>query len=247
MHAHILSYPTPQVGFIYYLINRLIKLRYHRPPMTEPIHSTEPRQRLLQAALKCFALHGYEKTSTRLIAEEAQANVAAIRYYFGDKAGIYRAAFIEPMGQPQDDIELFDSEKLTLEQALQGLYSGFIEPLKQGELAQLCTKLHMREMVEPTGLWQQEIDHGITPYHMALVKVLCRHLGITKEDDDVHRLALCIVAQAVFLYMGRDVLLAVRPRLMASPAALDVMGQRLTQYALALVQAEQKRRKKEGK
>jgi TetR/AcrR family transcriptional regulator, regulator of cefoperazone and chloramphenicol sensitivity len=208
---------------------------------------SESRQCLLHAALRCFAEHGFVKTTTRMIADAARANVAAIRYYFGDKAGIYRAAFIEPMGQPQDDIALFDDPKLTLEQALQGLYSGFIEPLKQGELVQLCTKLHMREMVEPTGLWQQEIDHGIAPYHRALVTVLCRHLGITQEDDDVHRLALCIVAQAVFLYMGREVLQAVRPRLVDSPAALDVMGQRLTQYALALVQAEQQRRQIEGK
>jgi TetR/AcrR family transcriptional regulator, regulator of cefoperazone and chloramphenicol sensitivity len=209
--------------------------------------NTDSRQRLLDAALRCFAAHGFEKTSTRMIADAAQANVAAIRYYFGDKAGIYRAAFTEPMGQPQDDIALFDDPKLTLEQALQGLYSGFIEPLKQGELVQLCTKLHMREMVEPTGLWQQEIDHGITPYHQALVKVLCRHLEITKEDDDVHRLAICIVAQAVFLYMGREVLQAVRPRLVSSPAALDVMGQRLVHYAQAMVQAEIKRRQLEGK
>jgi TetR/AcrR family transcriptional regulator, regulator of cefoperazone and chloramphenicol sensitivity len=202
----------------------------------------DSRQRLLQAALRCFAEHGFEKTSTRMIAEAAQANVAAIRYYFGDKAGIYRAAFVEPMGQPQDDISLFDDPRLSLEEALQGLYSGFIEPLKQGELVQLCTKLHMREMVEPTGLWQQEIDHGIAPYHRALVKVLSRHLGITKEDDDVHRLALCIVAQAVFLYLGRDVMQAVRPRLANNPAALDIMGNRLTEYALALVKAEQQRR-----
>ncbi len=203
---------------------------------------SESRQRLLHAALRCFAEHGFEKTSTRMIADAAQANVAAIRYYFGDKAGIYRAAFMEPMGQPQDDIELFDSPSMSLAQALQGLYGGFIEPLKQGEHVQLCTKLHMREMVEPTGLWQQEIDHGIMPYHKALVQVLCRHLGITQEDDDVHRLALCIVAQAVFLYMGREVLQAVRPSLMSNSQALDVMHERLVDYALALVQAEQQRR-----
>ncbi len=214
------------------------------PTHAEP---SDSRQCLLHAALRCFAEHGFVKTTTRMIADAAKANVASIRYYFGDKAGIYRAAFIEPMGQPQDDIELFDSPALSLEQALQGLYSGFIEPLKRGELVQLCTKLHMREMVEPTGLWQQEIDHGIAPYHQALVKVLCRHLDITKEDDDVHRLAICIVAQAVFLYMGREVLQTVRPRLVDSPAALDVMGERLVQYALALVQAEQQRRNTEGK
>jgi hypothetical protein len=35
--------------------------------------------------------------------------------------------------------------------------------------------------------------------------------------------------------------------LVQSPAALDVMGQRLTQFALAMVQAEQQRRQMEGK
>ena len=110
---------------------------------SESVLST-PRQCLLHAALRCFAEHGYAKASTRMIAEAAQANIASIKYYFGDKAGIYRAAFTEPMGQPQDDIKLFDSPELSLEQALQGLYSGFIEPLKMGELVQLCTKLHMR-------------------------------------------------------------------------------------------------------
>jgi TetR/AcrR family transcriptional regulator, regulator of cefoperazone and chloramphenicol sensitivity len=178
-----------------------------------------------------------------MIAEAAEANIAAIRYYFGDKAGIYRAAYMEPMGKPQDDIPLFNNPHLSLQQALQGLYSGFIEPLKMGELAQLCMKLHMREMVEPTGMWQHEIDTGITPYMQALVQVLCKHLKL-QEDDDVYRLALCIVSQAVFLHMGRDVLQAVRPVLLSSPEALDVMGERLVEYALALVQAEQQRREK---
>jgi TetR/AcrR family transcriptional regulator, regulator of cefoperazone and chloramphenicol sensitivity len=207
----------------------------------------ESRRKLLHAALRCFAEHGYAKTSTRMIAEAAEANVAAIRYYFGDKAGIYRAAFVEPMGQPQDDIALFDDPKFTLKQALEGLFSGFIEPLKQGELVQLCTKLHMREMVEPTGLWQHEIDHGIAPYQRALTKVLCRHLAVTRADDDVHRLAFSIVAQGVFLYMARDVFMAIRPGLINSAHGLDVMGERFTDFGLAMVQAERQRRMKEGK
>jgi AcrR family transcriptional regulator len=209
------------------------------PSISEP---SESRQRLLIAALRCFAEHGYAKTSTRVIAEAAQANVAAIRYYFGDKAGIYRAAFIEPMGKPQDDIKLFDDPALSLEVALQGLYSGFTEPLKMGELAQLCTKLHMREMVEPTGLWQEEIAQGITPYLHALVTVLCRHLNVAQPDDDVFRLAFCVVSQAVFLHVGRDVMLAVRPNVISSSAQLDVISERLVLFALAMIEAEQKRR-----
>ncbi len=207
----------------------------------------DSRQRLLHAALRCFAQHGFEKTSTRMIAEAAGANVAAIRYYFGDKAGLYRAAFEEPFGKPQDDIALFADPALSLEQALHGLYGGFVEPLKQGETAMMCTKLHMREMIEPTGLWQEEIAQGIKPYHDALVAVLCRHLGITEADDDVHRLGFCIVAQAVYMFVGRDVMLAVRPALIQSPQALERMRETLTQNAIALVQEEKRRRAGRGR
>ena len=46
------------------------------------------RERLMLAALKLFAQQGYAKTSVRAIAAEANANVAAISYYFGDKAAL---------------------------------------------------------------------------------------------------------------------------------------------------------------
>ena len=67
------------------------------------------RERLLMAGLRLFALQGYSKTSTRELAEAAQANVAAISYYFRDKAGLYRAVFFEPMGgTPDVGIARFD-------------------------------------------------------------------------------------------------------------------------------------------
>jgi AcrR family transcriptional regulator len=200
------------------------------------------RQKLLHTAVKLFAENGYGSTSIRQIAAAAHMNVAAIAYYFGDKEGLYRAAFTEPMGQPQDDIPLFADPAMPLAQALRGLYGGFVEPLKQGELVQLCTRLHMREMVEPTGLWKEEIDNGIRPYQAALVQVLCSHLGLAQADDDIHRLAFAIVSQGVFLCVGRDVIQALRPELSASPQALDTWADRMVDNALAMVSAEAQRR-----
>ncbi len=215
-------------------------------PVSEPtrIHGEESRERLLHAAVACFAENGYSKTSTRAIALQAGVNIAAISYYFGDKAGLYRAAFTEPMGSPQDDIPLFEGQQLSIQEALGGLYSGFIEPLKQGEIARQCIRLHMREMVEPTDMWQHEVDHGIKPYHAALVKVLARHLGVARPDQDIHRLAQAIVALGVYMYVGRDVMEQIAPAMVASAKALDVTRERLVMFALAMVQAEQDRRKK---
>ena len=47
------------------------------------------RARLLKAALDCFLADEYHKVTTRLIAEKAEANIAMIRYYFGNKEGLY--------------------------------------------------------------------------------------------------------------------------------------------------------------
>ena len=202
----------------------------------------EPRQRLLTAAVQCFAEHGYAKTSTRSIAELAGANISAISYYFGDKAGLYRAAFTEPMGTPKDDIPLFDGPQLSIDEALRGLYSGFIEPLKQNKLVQQCIRLHMREMVEPTGLWQEEVQQGVMPYHAALVKVLTRHYQLRTPDDDIDRLVMAIVALGVHMYVGRDIALQLHPHLVTTAKALDVMADRLVMYARAMVDAEGTRR-----
>lgn len=206
----------------------------------------ESRQRLLHAALALFAEKGFAKTSTREIAQAAGANIAAISYYFGDKAGLYRAAFFEPMngvgGSPSDAIPLFDQSHFTLQESLRGLLESFVAPLKQDELAQQCVRLHFREMIEPTGVWAEQIDSGIKPAHAALVAVLCRHLGLRRADDDVHRLAFAIVGLALQLFINRDVMQAIRPGLIASPRAIDLYVERLTVYAEAMVGAEQVRR-----
>jgi AcrR family transcriptional regulator len=202
----------------------------------------ESRERLLQAALRLFAEKGFAKTSTREIALAAQTNIAAISYYFGDKAGLYRAVLTDPTGSATGDAALIDHADLSLHQSLRGLLAGFTEPLKQGELAQHCMRLHFREMLEPTGLWDQKIDATIRPAHEALLRVLCRHLGLSHADDDLQRLAFTIVGLGVHLFVGHDVMLAIAPGLAGTPQAVDRYTERLVDYALAMVHGEALRR-----
>lgn len=196
------------------------------------------------AGLRLFAQQGFAKTSTRELAEAAGVNVAGISYYFGDKAGLYRAVFFEPMGgSPDDDVARLSGIGLTLEEGLRHFYASFLEPLKQGDVARQCMKLHFREMLEPTGLWDEELAHGIKPIHDALVAMLQRHLGLPQPDPDLLRLAVCLAGLGVHMHVGRDVTDAVAPGLTDSPAALDLWQDRLVMFGLAMVRAEQLRRK----
>jgi AcrR family transcriptional regulator len=202
----------------------------------------EAREHLLRTALRLFAERGFAKTSTREIAQAAGVNIAAISYYFGDKAGLYRAVFTEPMGSAKDDIALYDQPGFTLRQSLQGFVASFLNPMKQGEFIQQCTRLHFREMLEPTGVWAEELDQGIKPAHAALVAVLGRHLGVTRPDDDLHRLAFSITGLALQMYVTRDVIESVRPQLLATPKAIDLWAARLVDFSEAMVAVELARR-----
>jgi AcrR family transcriptional regulator len=207
----------------------------------------QSRERLLQAAMRLFGEQGFSKTSTREIAQAAGANVAAISYYFGDKAGLYQACFTAICKPIDDNIALFDQPHFTLRQSLHGYYQQMIAPLLAGADADVLLRLFYREMLEPTGIWQREIETNIKPEHMALVGVLCRHLGLSQPNDSVHRLGYAIAAMCVQMLIARDVVAHITPHMMASPEAIDAWARHLVVYAEALVEAEKNQLLQQGK
>ncbi|HEY8096384.1 MAG TPA: TetR/AcrR family transcriptional regulator [Methylobacter sp.] len=81
-----------------------------------PEFTADPiRERLLKAALDSFLSDDYHKVTTRLIAEKADANISMIRYYFGNKEGLYEEMIRDTMnpllnvldGQMLDSVDGF--------------------------------------------------------------------------------------------------------------------------------------------
>jgi AcrR family transcriptional regulator len=205
------------------------------------------RSRLVLAALGLFAEKGFEATTTREICEAAGANISSIRYYFGDKAGLYRAVFTEPMGETKCHTNIGIYSELPLTEALARFFMEFLEPLKKGEEIRLVMKLHFREMIEPTGIWQQEIDAEIKPQHEALVAILKEHFGLQRfdVDADVDRLAFAIIGMAVYFYVGQEVVSTISPQVLNTPTAIDVLAERLAGYAVSMIEGEVRRRAQE--
>jgi hypothetical protein len=125
---------------------------------------------------------------------------------------------------------------------LRAYYAPFIAPLADGEDGMLCVKLRMREMVEPTGLWDREVHEGIRPRHQAMLAVLCRHLGLAAPDDDLERLVVCLAALGVHLHLARDVIDAIAPRLNQAPDTASRWADCLLRQGLAMVEQERLRR-----
>ncbi len=65
-------------------MNEKVKRGKKKPP------PTESRKRILDAAVRLFARHGYAGTGLRELATEADVNLAMINYFFGSKKGLLK-------------------------------------------------------------------------------------------------------------------------------------------------------------
>jgi TetR/AcrR family transcriptional regulator, regulator of cefoperazone and chloramphenicol sensitivity len=207
------------------------------------------RSRILSAALKLFAEQGFKKTSIRDIAKYSEANIASVSYYFGDKEGLYRAAFTEPLeacgsnGPGNGAMAVATKEaSLSLLAVFNIFFTTFLVPLTRGEQMKYVMKLHFREMLEPTGLWNEVIDHEIEPDHQLMLKLLLKELGLKKVDIDVQRLAISIVGMGVHYFVAQDVIAKISPAVLGSAKAIEQLADRLALYAVGMVAAEKQRR-----
>lgn len=67
--------------------------------MSTATASAPTRERILDAAERLFAQHGFTGTSLRRIVSEAEVNLAAVNYHFGSKEALLRAVvarLVEP-------------------------------------------------------------------------------------------------------------------------------------------------------
>jgi AcrR family transcriptional regulator len=202
----------------------------------------DARRRLIMSALRLFAEKGFEAATTREICEAAGTNISAISYYFGDKAGLYRSVFIEPIGETKRHSDMASYLGLPLAEALGKFFAEFLDPLKKGEEIRLVMKLHFREMIEPTGIRQQQAESKIKPQHEILVAIIKAHLDLQRMDIDVHRLAFAVIGMAVYFYVGQEVVTAISPQILNTSEALDVLAERLAAYAVSMIEDEARRR-----
>ncbi|MFI6865499.1 TetR/AcrR family transcriptional regulator [Nocardia sp. NPDC050406] len=66
------------------------------------IDSGETRQRVIDAAIRCFAQHGYGPATNSLIAGMAGVTAGAVYYHFGTKSQLFETACAEVYGRIQE-------------------------------------------------------------------------------------------------------------------------------------------------
>jgi len=212
----------------------------HVSPRPNSGDAGEARGRILAAALRLFVDKGYASTPVREIVRTARVNIASVAYYFGDKAGLYRAVLNEPVQSVVDDALPFDAPDISLEEALLRYMRSRLLPLGQGETLLLNVRLRLREILEPTGMLDDERVREQS--QQRLLTVLARELGLVQPDAGLHRLAFSIFSLVTYPYIGHEQIRHMEPALFDAPGAISAWIKGLTAYAVAMVDAERRQR-----
>lgn len=103
-----------------------------KAPKATQSRSQRTRESVLNSAEVLFAKHGFDGVSTRQISAHSGANLQAIHYHFGGKAGLFKAAFerrIQPINEARAErlrayLESIGDKKPELE----GIMRAFVMP-----------------------------------------------------------------------------------------------------------------------
>lgn len=203
--------------------------------------TTDARRRLLEAATEVFAQKGYAEASTREICRVAGANVAAIHYYFGDKASLYREIF-RPAHAIAELPGAFLDGSTPLRDALIALYRHLLQFIDTAPSAQFMRLVFVREQLQPTGVLTEGPADILQPFHERLVKFAVERCGATHADLALCQLAFSLAGLAMVLLVERSTVARLAPGLLSSPDAIEATVQRLADSGVALVEAELGRR-----
>lgn len=159
-----------------------------RPPKTNP-GSADTRQRMIEAAATLFADRGFENVTVREICKASQANVAAVNYHFGDKAGLYRAVVLFAIRVMQETNEQSQraGEGQSPEDQIRGFVRVFIGRLVGDNPNAWIHRLMAREMQHPTEALDLVMAQVVQPRLDYLCNVTAAIMGLPESDPRVRR------------------------------------------------------------
>lgn len=167
----------------------------------------EVRQRLIEHARDLFVVQPYDKVSTRLVAERAGVNIAMIRYYFGNKAGLFEAMLRETLRPMQLQMQKLIDES-NHDNFLDLMRTYYKEMAKVPKFPRLVAQV----MNMPPSEVQRELLEKVfidiaKPAQDVIFEKLIDH-GVLRKDMDPKLCRISYISLMVFPFIAPPPLLA---------------------------------------
>lgn len=179
------------------------------PPASAP---DSVRERLLQAALDSFLADDYHKVSTRLIADKADANVAMIRYCFGNKEGLYEEMIRETLQTLQTLLAVLDGAMLHTADGFKAFFKLYYDTMgQQPAFPRLILKVLALNQGPGRRFIQQLLERGRTRGARKVAELKATGQLAPALDPDMVRIAFVSLAMMLRMLAAMGVFHEDRP------------------------------------
>ncbi|EPC01997.1 hypothetical protein L861_20305 [Litchfieldella anticariensis FP35 = DSM 16096] len=189
--------------------------------MGEQSNPHQPRdntqEKLIHAGIQLFGELGYKATTTRMIADAAEANIGSIAYYFDNKHGLYLAAARYIAGQLRQRLRLDEAimandaggepDRQTAMAALQDMTRHMVKVFTEDDECRQWLLFVMREQVNPTEAFDILHAQAFGTVQAILSTLIAILTGRSRDDRRVIVETHTLVGQIVFFLICREPLL----------------------------------------
>src|SRR5689334_8538607 len=202
------------------------------------MRSVDAKERILDAAEREFAAHGFHGASLRSMTRAADVNVASIHYYFGSKEALLRAT-LERIVRPVNEERLRQlDEALALEQepSVEAILTAFIRPdleliARLGERGAIMARFSGRSYTEPEEVVSRIITDLFSEVGARFLAALSLAVPDVSEEELRWRLR-CVVAIITYLLAAPGT-----ARALFDPTDIESTNARFVAFAAAGLRA----------
>jgi AcrR family transcriptional regulator len=188
------------------------------PARSREDRGAETRARLLEAALDVFGHEGFEGATTRKIARQADANLAAILYHFGSKEALYLAVaehvigeIAARLGQPLAGVRgrlvSGDPSRAEARIMIRQLLESFVEVMiGGGPDAARWARFIVREQLDPSPAFEV-IYRVMGPTHDLLTRLVALATGDDPDELRTKVRAFTVLGQGLVFRVAETLVL----------------------------------------
>ena len=192
------------------------------------------RNRIIKAAARIFAEHGYEGASVRRIVAKADVNQAAINYHFGSKEGLYRAVLQMALEALQHaDGPASSDAGAGRDAALRDFVRRQLQPMLGRDELSHYLRIFNWETVRPTPVFRKFMAEEARPYLASAAILVRRFLPSEASDEEAMVAALWLFGQCSIFVRNCEQLARPPLGLRVDRKFVDGLGDTIARWAAA--------------
>lgn len=185
------------------------------PGARNSVPGVRTRQKLIEAGVEIFGRYNFEATTTRMLADRAGVNLAAIPYHFKSKEGLYHAVVRHIVGQAtaaygsavveiNETLEKSDCSGPECFAMLSRILNTMVSTILGTPEAKSWAGIILREQMEPTSAFDIIYEGVMQPVLQCCLALVARILHRQPDDPETLLSVIAIVGQVLIFRTSRE-------------------------------------------